>query len=152
MAQLLNVTRGQWSMYECGLRSLPLHALQMMTQLESHLQNAKRTDEASARGHDNLDKQQKELQRMLVENELKLLAVEKIKLDLERKRSVATSRTLLSDFKCDKSKLSQSWPVVVPRAVDQKTIREYDLKLLKLDIEMEMLNAERRAIQDRLAL
>lgn len=150
MAQLLNVTRGQWSMYECGRRSLPLHALQMMAQLETHLQNAKGTDKASARSQDNLDTHQKELQRMLFENNLKLLAVEKIKLDLERKRSVATSRTLLSDFKCDKSKLSKSWPIVVPRAADRKTLHEYDLKLLKLDIEMEMLKTERKVIQDKL--
>lgn len=148
MADMLNVGRSHYSMYESGLRNLPLSALQMMGELQEHLQQSKHRQSREAK--DAAAKiRKKELERLLEDNILAHHTLERKRDLLIRKHNASAVGVLLKDFQFQK--FQPDWPLVLPKKSTANNGTDYQSKLIRLEIQLELLENERKWIESNLA-
>lgn len=147
MADMLNVHRSQISMYESGQRQLPLYALKMLGELEGHVKQSKKDQSREAKAAmATLRKSQ--LQYLLSETILKHHALEKELEQLLKKQAATASRVLLKDFQFKDFK--PDWPLVFPKKPNPKLQEKADAKLVRMEIQLELLAQERAFLEMKL--
>ncbi len=97
MAMLLKINRSQWSMYESGKRDLPLAAKVLLGDMLTHVKLAKA--KASKRPSKQGKQETKEkLEKLLKENEYKVLVTDKKVAALEKKQVKTTAALHLINY------------------------------------------------------
>jgi transcriptional regulator with XRE-family HTH domain len=148
MAEMLNVSRTLFSMYEIGKRNLPLSALQMLGELQEHLQASHERQSRQAKdAATNIRK--KELERLLKDNLLAYHTLERKKDLLIKKHNATASRVEIKDFQFKNSQ--PNWPLVLPKKLTPDDLSNCQSKLIHLEIQLELLEHGRKWIESQLA-
>ena len=151
LAQLLQVSRSQLSLYELGKRSLPVHAMEKLATMLTHLQKE------AVKGENKksiLVEEQNFLKKLLLKNNHQQLLVErKIKALEKKQNALATSKKLIAHLLKNESKLKKN-EFAVLKSVEVKsnnqTIANYATLLLQLEIKKEVLAFEEKLLRKKL--
>jgi transcriptional regulator with XRE-family HTH domain len=147
MAELLNVSRPHVSMYESGLRNLPASALQMLAELQEHATRFSGADNRkSGDAHSKL--RHREVERMLEDCILRHHALEQKRKQLLRKHVATTNRVHIKDFQF--KDFTPDWPLVLPKKSNAHILKECDTKLVRMEIQLELLESERVWLESKL--
>jgi len=153
MANLLGVSRAQWSMYECRKRKLPTAAKHLLSELLVHVETQEEKSKSKRKGDPLPDQARKEIEQMLHENEFQQTLVMK-KIAAAEKQKAATNQlqhvtTFLSDAKKSGRIKSAQYNLLMldtskALAVDNTVVR------LKLAIRQAQLKLERQMLEEQL--
>jgi len=151
LAQLLQVSRSQLSLYELGRRSLPLAAMEKLATILTYSQ--KKTVKTDAKKSISVE-EQNFIKKLLNRNCHKQLLVErKIKALQKKKNAIVTSKKLISNLLKDKINIKKS-EVDVLKSIEVKSknqdIQNYDTLLLQLEIKKKVLVFEEKLLQKKL--
>jgi transcriptional regulator with XRE-family HTH domain len=151
LAQLLQVSRSQLSLYELGKRSLPVHAMEKLAVM---LSLSQKKAPKSEKKKSNAVEEQKLLQKLLLKNRHQQLLVErKIKALEKKQNALATSKKLIAHLLKNESKLKKN-ELAVLKSVEVKsnnqTIANYATLLLQLEIKKEVLVFEEKLLRKKL--
>lgn len=95
LAQLLQVSRSQLSLYEIGKRSLQMHALEKLSTPLSHLQANKNQDNLAERS--NTSEEEQLFEKLLIKNSRQQFMIEKkIKAFQKKQNALAVSTTIIN--------------------------------------------------------
>jgi transcriptional regulator with XRE-family HTH domain len=97
IAALLQVSRGQWSMYECGKRELPAAASIQLAEMLNHVKSAK-AEASKHKAQQEKQETKQKLQALLNENQYQQLFVEKKVAALEKKQAASAALVHLVDY------------------------------------------------------
>ena len=151
LAQLLQVSRSQLSLYELGKRSLPVHAMEKLTIMLTLAQKGK----AKSKVKKNISvKEQNILKTLLLKNNHQLLLVErKIKALEKKQNALVTSKQLIAHLLKNESKIKKN-ELAVLKSIEIKSkkqeIEKYNTALLQLEIKKEVLVFEEKVLQKKL--
>ena len=151
LAQLLQVSRSQLSLYELGKRSLPLQALEKMAIM---LQLSQKKVPKSEKKKSNAIEEQKLLQNLLLKNSHQQLIIErKIKAFEKKQNALETSKKLISYLENEESKPNKS-EMVILKSIATKTensiLKNSATKLLELQLKKEVLVFEGNLLREKL--
>ena len=151
LAQLLQVSRSQLSLYELGKRSLPVHAMEKLTIMLTLAQKGK----AKSKVKKNISvKEQNILKKLLLKNSHQQLLVERKIKTLEKKQNaLATSKKLIAHLLKNESKMKKN-ELAVLKSLEVKLknqdIKNYATLLLQLEIKKEVLVFEEKLLRKKL--
>ena len=151
LAQLLQVSRSQLSLYELGKRSLPLPAMEKLATLLTHSQKEAVNSESknNIRVEDQIF-----LKKLVLKNNHQQLLVERKIIALEKKQNaLATSKKLIAHLLKNESKMKKN-ELAVLKSIEIKS-KNQDIKndatlLLQLEIKKEVLVFEEKLLQKKL--
>ena len=151
LAQLLQVSRSQLSLYELGKRSLPVHAMEKLTVMLAYSQKEKVKSDAKKRVANN---EQIFLKKLLLKNNHQQLLVERKLKALEKKQNaLATSKKLIAHLLKNQSKMKKN-ELAVLKSIEVKSknqdIKNYAALLLQLEIKKEVLIFEEKLLRKKL--
>ena len=151
LAQLLQVSRSQLSLYELGKRSLPLPAMEKLATLLTHSQKEAVNSESknNIRVEDQIF-----LKKLVLKNNHQQLLVERKIIALEKKQNaLATSKKLIAHLLKNESKMKKN-ELAVLKSIEIKSknqdIKNYAALLLQLEIKKEVLAFEEKLLQKKL--
>ena len=149
LAQLLQVSRSQLSLYELGKRSLPIHAMEKLTIMLALAQKGK----AKSKVKKNISvKEQNILKKLLLKNNHQQLLVErKIKALEKKQNALATSKKLVAHLLKDGSNMKKN-ELAFLKTIETKNkdIENYAVLLLQLELKKEVLAFEEKLLQKKL--
>ncbi|SCY37067.1 helix-turn-helix domain-containing protein [Flavobacterium caeni] len=147
MAMLLNVTRGQYSMYECGHRNLPHHAAQLLSELLLHA-NAPQTVQKQSNAHDT---ERHHLEALLRENQYQQLLLEKKTKALEKKHNASLHAGRVVDFVKARNaqRKNNDRPLAVP-ARKASANDDYVKMGIDFEIKRELLVYEKKLLEQKI--
>ena len=151
LAQLLQVSRSQLSLYELGKRSLPVHAMEKLAVMLALAQKGK----AKSKVKKNISvKEQNILKKLLLKNNHQQLLVErKIKALEKKQNALVTSKKLIAHLLKNEGKINKN-ELVVLKSIEVKLkkqeIEKYNTALLQLEIKKEVLVFEEKVLQKKL--
>ena len=151
LAQLLQVSRSQLSLYELGKRSLPVHAMEKLAVMLALAQKKAVKSEVKKRIS---VKEQNFLKKLLLKNNHQQLLVErKIKALEKKQNALATSKKLIAHLLKNESKMKKN-ELAVLKSIEIKSkkqeIEKYNTALLQLEIKKEVLVFEEKVLQKKL--
>ena len=151
LAQLLQVSRSQLSLYELGKRSLPIHAMEKLTIMLALAQKGKVKSEMKKSIS---NEEQNVLKKILLKNNHQQLIVErKIKALEKKQNALAISKKLIAHLLKNESKMKKS-ELAVLKSIEVKTknqdIENYAALLLQLKIKKEVLAFEEKLLRKKL--
>ena len=151
LAQLLQVSRSQLSLYELGKRSLPIHAMEKLTIMLALAQKGKVKSEMKKSIS---NEEQNVLKKILLKNNHQQLIVErKIKALEKKQNALVTSKKLIAHLLKNESKINKN-ELVVLKSIEVKLkkqeIEKYNTALLQLEIKKEVLVFEEKVLQKKL--
>lgn len=153
IADLLNVSRVQWALYECGQRSLPRHAVKLLTALTLDVNSQNRAAARDDYHKEQVRMQHKRLERLLIETEYKHAVLLKNIEVLARRREEAENLfytiELVNRYRTNKA-VAPEWPLVTPKLPSSKSRFEIESKLLDYEIEIDSLECKKLLIQSKL--
>ena len=149
LAQLLQVSRSQLSLYELGKRSLPLPAMEKLATLLTHPQKEAVNSESknNIRVEDQIF-----LKKLVLKNNHQQLLVERKIIALEKKQNaLATSKKLVAHLLKDESNMKKS-ELAFLKTIETKNkdIENYAVLLLQLELKKEVLAFEEKLLQKKL--
>ncbi len=154
MAMILGVSMSAWSMYESGLRDLPVHATQMLAEMLMHMKAASRPSDHDAKGKQN-PALLAQIDALLRDNEFERMRAARQLGQLERRREMAAKRARINNFLKDQK---QPRPGIATQlmnnkkyvATDQDAIRAFALarKQALLAFEQSWLGLQREALSN----
>ena len=149
LAQLLQVSRSQLSLYELGKRSLPLPAMEKLATLLTHSQKEAVNSESknNIRVEDQIF-----LKKLVLKNNHQQLLVERKIIALEKKQNaLATSKKLVAHLlKDEKNKKKSALAFLITIETKNKDIENYAVLLLQLELKKEVLALEEKLLQKKL--
>ena len=149
LAQLLQVSRSQLSLYELGKRSLPVHAMEKLTIMLALAQKGK----AKSKVKKNISvKEQNILKKLLLKNSHQQLIVERKIIAIEKKqKALATSKKLIAHLLKNESKMKKN-ELAFLKTIETKNkdIENYAVLLLQLELKKEVLAFEEKLLQKKL--
>jgi len=150
LAQLLQVSRSQLSLYELGKRSLPLLAMEKLATLLTHSKKEAVKNETK----NNIVEEQIFLKKLVLKNNHQQLLVErKIKALEKKQNALTTSKKIIAHLLKDESTLKKS-ELAILKTIEIKTknqvIQNYANSLLQLNIKKEVLAFEEKLLQRKL--
>jgi len=153
MALFLGISRGQYSMYESGLRPIPDQASQLAGQL------AMVVNEASAQKQKVPSEKEKEthrqvLQFLLNENRYQIARTERAIAIIDARQQAFDKRSVLQDILSQATQAKEGVSdkkiaALVGRTTYPKA-KEDVTKQLKLEVRLEVLNLEKTVLEERL--
>ena len=151
LAQLLQVSRSQLSLYELGKRSLPVHAMEKLTIMLALAQKGKVKSEIKKSIS---NEEQNVLKKILLKNNHQQLLVErKIKALEKKQNALVTSKKLIAHLLKNEGKINKN-ELVVLKSIEVKLkkqeIEKYNTALLQLEIKKEVLVFEEKVLQKKL--
>ena len=151
LAQLLQVSRSQLSLYELGKRSLPVHAMEKLTIMLTLAQKGKVKSEMKKSIS---NEEQNVLKKILLKNNHQQLIVErKIKALEKKQNALVTSKKLIAHLLKNEGKINKN-ELVVLKSIEVKLkkqeIEKYNTALLQLEIKKEVLVFEEKVLQKKL--
>ena len=151
LAQLLQVSRSQLSLYELGKRSLPIHAMEKLTIMLALAQKGKVKSEMKKSIS---NEEQNVLKKILLKNNHQQLIVErKIKALEKKQNALVTSKKLIAHLLKNEGKINKN-ELVVLKSIEVKLkkqeIEKYNTALLQLEIKKEVLVFEEKVLQKKL--
>ena len=151
LAQLLQVSRSQLSLYELGKRSLPIHAMEKLTIMLALAQKGKVKSEMKKSIS---NEEQNVLKKILLKNNHQQLLVErKIKALEKKQNALVTSKKLIAHLLKNEGKINKN-ELVVLKSIEVKLkkqeIEKYNTALLQLEIKKEVLVFEEKVLQKKL--
>ena len=151
LAQLLQVSRSQLSLYELGKRSLPIHAMEKLTIMLALAQKGKVKSEIKKSIS---NEEQNVLKKILLKNNHQQLIVErKIKALEKKQNALVTSKKLIAHLLKNEGKINKN-ELVVLKSIEVKLkkqeIEKYNTALLQLEIKKEVLVFEEKVLQKKL--
>ena len=151
LAQLLQVSRSQLSLYELGKRSLPVHAMEKLTIMLALAQKGKVKSEMKKSIS---NEEQNVLKKILLKNNHQQLLVErKIKALEKKQNALVTSKKLIVHLLKNEGKINKN-ELVVLKSIEVKLkkqeIEKYNTALLQLEIKKEVLVFEEKVLQKKL--
>ena len=151
LAQLLQVSRSQLSLYELGKRSLPIHAMEKLTIMLALAQKGKVKSEIKKSIS---NEEQNVLKKILLKNNHQQLLVErKIKALEKKQNALVTSKKLIAHLLKNEGKINKN-ELVVLKSIEVKLkkqeIEKYNTALLQLEIKKEVLVFEEKVLQKKL--
>ena len=151
LAQLLQVSRSQLSLYELGKRSLPVHAMEKLAVMLALAQ--KKAVKSEVKKSISV-KEQNFLKKLLLKNNHQQLLVErKIKALEKKQNALATSKKLIAHLLKNEGKINKN-ELVVLKSIEVKLkkqeIEKYNTALLQLEIKKEVLVFEEKVLQKKL--
>ena len=151
LAQLLQVSRSQLSLYELGKRSLPVHAMEKLTIMLALAQKGKVKSEMKKSIS---NEEQNVLKKILLKNNHQQLIVErKIKALEKKQNALVTSKKLIAHLLKNEGKINKN-ELVVLKSIEVKLkkqeIEKYNTALLQLEIKKEVLVFEEKVLQKKL--
>ena len=151
LAQLLQVSRSQLSLYELGKRSLPVHAMEKLAVMLALSQKkaVKRAVKKSISV-----KEQNFLKKLLLKNNHQQLLVErKITALVKKQNALATSKKLIAHLLKNESKMKKN-ELAVLKSIEVKSknkdIENYAALLLQLELKKEVLVFEEKLLRKKL--
>ena len=153
LAQLLQVSRSQLSLYELGKRSLPIHAMEKLTIMLALAQKGKVKSEIKKSIS---NEEQNVLKKILLKNNHQQLLVErKIKALEKKQNALVTSKQLIAHLLKNESKIMKN-ELAVLKSIEIKSknqdIKNYATLLLQLEIKKEVLVFEEKLLQKKLQM
>ena len=151
LAQLLQVSRSQLSLYELGKRSLPIYAMEKLTIMLALAQKGKVKSEMKKSIS---NEEQNVLKKILLKNNHQQLLVErKIKALEKKQNALVTSKQLIAHLLKNESKIMKN-ELAVLKSIEIKSkkqeIEKYNTALLQLEIKKEVLVFEEKVLQKKL--
>ena len=151
LAQLLQVSRSQLSLYELGKRSLPIHAMEKLTIMLALAQKGKVKSEMKKSIS---NEEQNVLKKILLKNNHQQLIVErKIKALEKKQNALVTSKQLIAHLLKNESKIMKN-ELAVLKSIEIKSknqdIKNYAALLLQLEIKKEVLVFEEKLLRKKL--
>ena len=149
LAQLLQVSRSQLSLYELGKRSLPIHAMEKLTIMLALAQKGKVKSEIKKSIS---NEEQNVLKKILLKNNHQQLLVErKIKALEKKQNALATSKKLVAHLLKDESNMKKN-ELAFLKTIETKNkdIENYAVLLLQLELKKEVLAFEEKLLQKKL--
>ena len=151
LAQLLQVSRSQLSLYELGKRSLPIYAMEKLTIMLALAQKGKVKSEIKKSIS---NEEQNVLKKILLKNNHQQLLVErKIKALEKKQNALVTSKQLIAHLLKNESKIMKN-ELAVLKSIEIKSkkqeIEKYNTALLQLEIKKEVLVFEEKVLQKKL--
>ena len=151
LAQLLQVSRSQLSLYELGKRSLPIHAMEKLIIMLALAQKGKVKSEMKKSIS---NEEQNVLKKILLKNNHQQLIVErKIKALEKKQNALVTSKKLIAHLLKNEGKINKN-ELVVLKSIEVKLkkqeIEKYNTALLQLEIKKEVLVFEEKVLQKKL--
>ncbi|MBC8883727.1 helix-turn-helix domain-containing protein [Flavobacterium piscinae] len=144
LAQLLQVTRSQLSLYEIGKRKLPTHATEKLANLLSLAQNETTDFELEAK---NEQINQSFLQRLLVKNQHQQLLVEKKLVAMQKKEYATKASNKIVNHLKEQAKTKKEI-----KLIESLTLKKQDEKnaegLVQLQIKIEVLAFEEKLLKN----
>lgn len=147
LAQLLQVTRSQLSLYEIGKRKLPLHATQKLASMLSFVQNKSRAIEHKSK---NNQKELKILQQLLIKNQHQQLINEKKMLALQKKQKAVVATEKVVEHLMEQAKTKKEIKLIDQFAL--KKNRDNTDSIIQFEIKKEVLAFEEQAIKIRIEI
>lgn len=149
LAQLLQVSRSQLSLYELGKRNLPLPAMEKLATMLTYLKKeALKSETNKSISVDD----QNYLKKLLLKNNHQQLLVERKITVLEKKQKAFTiSSELISYLLKDKSKMNKS-EFAILKTIERKNQESlnYATNLLQLELKKEVLRFEEKLLRKKL--
>ena len=151
LAQLLQVSRSQLSLYELGKRSLPIHAMEKLTIMLALAQKGKVKSEMKKSIS---NEEQNVLKKILLKNNHQQLIVErKIKALEKKQNALVTSKKLIAHLLKNEGKINKN-ELNGLKSIEIKSkkqeIEKYNTALLQLEIKKEVLVFEEKVLQKKL--
>lgn len=152
MAQILNVSRGRYAMFESGKRDLPLESKQLLSDILAHLQAAKNSDKFKLSDKELREAEEQAVKELLLENDRKRYLLDKKIAAATRKQDAAIQKIqTLNYLKYSKEKSARfdekkhDAELSKAHLIDEQT--SGSLRAFK--IYMEILNASREFLQSQ---
>ena len=149
LAQLLQVSRSQLSLYELGKRSLPLPAMEKLATLLTH----SKKEAVNSESKNNIRvEDQIFLKKLVLKNNHQQLLVERKIIALEKKQNaLVTSKQLVAYLLKDESNMKKS-ELAFLKTIETKNkdIENYAVLLLQLELKKEVLAFEEKLLQKKL--
>ena len=151
LADLLQVSRIQITLYETGRRSLPLKALQLLGTLLTNIPESSAMRMAPESDH-RIGKRREEIERLLKENEYQRLRLSKKLAATEKKVLLNESRSKLAQvLQQDAETIKLTGLNTSLLAKDsQVRMRDFDLVLVQLQLKQELLQVEEKYLASQL--
>ncbi len=131
MAMLLGVSRGQWSMFESGKRSLPTAANLLLADMLAHMQSAEaKTATDLPKSSHAQSKQQ--LEALLKENEYQLLMVVQKIAALEKKQEANAKALEISSYLTSRSKYDRTYTADLVKSIASRATKSVEKNELEL--------------------
>ena len=151
LAQLLQVSRSQLSLYELGKRSLPLPAMEKLATLLTH--SKKEAVNSESKNNIRVEDQIFLKKLVLKNNHQQLLVERKIKALEKKQNALVTSKKLIAHLLKNEGKINKN-ELVVLKSIEVKLkkqeIEKYNTALLQLEIKKEVLVFEEKVLQKKL--
>ena len=152
MAQILGVHPSLYSMFECGKRTLPLAAMQLLSELLQCNEQSAPADQTNGKTNQQV---QNEIQRLLRENEYQRLALHKQYEKTKQQAALIRKRNLIDAHLQNRGALHpfskvQPYKVTTP-ALLETTILRMELKLEALEREHLHLRSKMSTLKNTLS-
>lgn len=149
LAQLLQVTRSQLSLYEIGKRKLPIHATQKLASILSFAQKESTLIEHKDK---NDQKEVNLLQLLLVKNQHQQLLLEKKMLAIQKKENAAKASEKIVTHLKEQAKTKKETKLIEAIALKNKKNEISSHGLLQLQIKKEVLVFEEKTLKKLLEI
>lgn len=149
MAILLGITRGQWSMYECGKRELPTSAMLILSEMVVHLEAGK-TKKATPKLA--VKNETKAFVNALLKENKYQLAVASRELDaMERKHKIIKNANHLIELLNSKSKSKKTPDIhqLIASRITKNQAQNKATELTALQIRVAVLQAEETILKEK---
>ncbi len=147
LAQILQVSRSQISMFELGKRSLPVAATKKLAQMLTHLKDNEISNKKSS---SNAKEREKIIQNLLLENAYQKAIIAAKIVALEKKQKKFFSSKMIISHLINEEKNSQKDELNVLKTIASKKDNNFDLNLLRLSIKRDVLKYEEKLLKKKL--
>ena len=151
LAQLLQVSRSQLSLYELGKRSLPVHAMEKLAAILAYMQKGKAKSEVKKSIP--VEKQNFLKKLLLKNNHQQLIVDRKIKALEKKQKAFTTSKKLIAYLLKNLSKMKKN-ELAVLKSIEVKSkkqeIENYATLLFQLELKKKVLVFEEKVLQKKL--
>ena len=152
MAILLEITRGHWSMYECGKRELPIAAMAFLSEMSAHMEAAKTKNIPSKASVKNETKAF--VGDLLKENQFRLQIATKELAVVERKHTASENAQRLVGFLNSKSKGKEERTANIHQLIASRVTKSGEqnkaTELTALQIRVAVLQAEETILKEKI--
>lgn len=147
MAQILGVHPSQYSMFESGMRSLPVAAMQLLAEMMRYVRQPALERQGESNGDSN-PHLHKELERLMRENEYQRLALQKNYEKEKRQAESLRNRELVNQFLRTHSGNIRTFAKAY--ASENSNVALLDAKLARLEMKLETLELEHLVLSSKL--
>jgi len=154
MSLLLHISRSQWAMYELGLRDLPAPATKRLAEILAHL----KSEETPQRNQFEVSEkqlkiQQKQLERLLKENEYQQQLLSRKIAILAKQQEAQLTRLQLAEYLKNKASQGEKVPGVLHQNMTNKALRALATQplanLMTYEMQQELLILQRMILESK---